>query len=178
MSGHSKWSQIKRKKEVVDQKRGQMFSKLLRAISLAARENPNPEANATLKRTIDEARKANVPKENIERALSRAADIGNREGIAIEAYGPDGVAILVSCETDSKNRTIQEVKAVLKDHGGKWADPGSVMWAFESAGEGWRAKFPQKISEEGKNQLEELTSALEAHDDVLKVYTNAPVNPS
>jgi len=175
MSGHSKWSQIKRKKEATDQKRGQVFSKLLRAVSLAARGNPNPEANATLKRTIDEARKANVPKENIERALLRAAEAGDQEGIVIEAYGPEGAAVLVACETDNKNRTIQEVKIVLKDNGGKWADPGSVMWAFESADEaGWKAKFPQEISEEGKNQLKRLVSALEAHDDVVGVYTNVP----
>ncbi len=170
MSGHSKWAQIKRKKEATDEKRGKIFSKLLRTISLAAKSNPNPEGNAELRRAIDEARRANVPKENIERALQRAGEAKALEEVVIEAYGPEGTALAIRCETDNKNRTIQEVKVILRDHNGKWADPGSVTWAFDPSN--WSAKFPVTVSEHAAEQLQELSDALLEHEDVVEVHTN------
>ncbi len=170
MSGHSKWAQIKRKKEKTDEQRGKLFSKLLRTVSLAAKGNPNPDTNAELKRAMDEAKRANVPKENIERALARASETKDLQNLVIEGYGPEGVALVVRCETDNKNRTIQEVKVILRDYGGKWADPGSVLWAFDAAD--WSAKFPVAVSAAARAQLQKLSDALGEHEDVVAVHTN------
>jgi len=172
MSGHSKWSKIKRGKAVQDEKRSKAFSKLLRAVSVAARNGANPESNVELKRAIEEAKKANVPKENIERAI-RKEEAGSAEELIVGAYGPESSAILVVCRTDNKNRTIQEIKSILNDNGGKWSDIGSVMWAFEKEGDSWRAKFTQRISDEAKEELDKLITALKGHNDVEEVYTNS-----
>jgi len=175
MSGHSKWSQIKHKKEAADQKRGKVFSKLLSAILAAAKSEPNPEFNPRLRTAIEKAKESNVPGENIERALRHASESGqNIEELIFEAYGPGGAAILIEAISDNKNRTIQKIKKTLNEFGAKWAESGSVRWAFEqlSAG-GWKAKFPQELSDEDKNKLKILIEALEENDDVQKVYTNA-----
>jgi len=178
MSGHNKWSQIKHQKESADQKRGQLFSKLLKSITIAARINPNPNSNLELQTAIKKAKDANVPLENIERALKRATEKSDDlEELVMEAYGHDGVAILIEAITDSKNRTVAEIKKILNDTGGKWAEAGSVRWVFEESrgeeGDRWKAKFPQKISEENAEKLNHLVAALENHADVQKVYTTS-----
>lgn len=173
MAGHSKWAQIKHQKGVTDQKRGKLFSKLLKAITIAARGDANPQFNVRLRSAIEKAKENQVPAENIERAIKRASEAGeNLEELIIEAYGPGGIAILLVAASDSKNRTISEIKKIVGDHGGKWAEPGSVRWAFEFEGDGWRAKFPQP-ADKYKNALDALVGSLEEHDDVQKVYTNA-----
>jgi YebC/PmpR family DNA-binding regulatory protein len=175
MSGHSHWAGIKHKKGLADQKRGQLFSKLLNAIAIAARENSDPEFNPKLRAAIEKARANQVPVGNIERAIKRSLEDKNLEELVIEAYGPEGVAILITAVTDNKNRTIAEIKKVLDEYGAKWAQPGSVRWAFElpTGGEGdWQAKFKQKISDEAKQQLRKLTEELENRDDVQKIHTN------
>ena len=174
MSGHSHWAGIKRQKEVTDKKRGVVFSKLL----AAAKTEPNPDFNPRLRTAVDKAREAKVPAENIARAIKRASESGaSVEELLMEAYGPGGVALLIEATTDSKNRTVAEVKKVLVDHGGKWAEPGSVRWAFEPApagGEmGWHAKFPQPVPDESASALGKLIEALESHNDVQAVHTNA-----
>jgi YebC/PmpR family DNA-binding regulatory protein len=138
MSGHSKWTQIKRKKAATDEKRGRMYGKLLRAIEVAARDGgPNVEGNATLASAVEKARDLSVPWDNIERAIKRAAgDEGGArfEELTYEGYGPGGVALVVEAVTDNRNRTGQEVRHALTSLGGKLADPGSVAWLFDRRG--------------------------------------------
>lgn len=175
MSGHSHWAGIKHKKEAADQKRGQVFSKLLAAISAAAKSEPNPEFNPRLRAAIEKAKAEKVPQENIERAIKRVKDGQDIEELVLEAYGPGGAAILIETTTDNKNRTIAEVKKALGSTGGKWAEVGSVRWAFNppSGESGWQPKFPHAIQEEDKKKLRLLVDALRNLDDVQGVYTNA-----
>jgi YebC/PmpR family DNA-binding regulatory protein len=138
VSGHSKWSSIKHKKSVTDQRRGKMFGKLLRAVEVAAREGGgNIEGNATLASAVQKARDFSVPMDNIERAIKRGT--GEIEGVryepaTYEGYGPGGVAILVEAMTDNRNRTGQEVRHAFTRLGGNLGDPGSVAWQFDRKG--------------------------------------------
>ncbi|MFL5894100.1 MAG: YebC/PmpR family DNA-binding transcriptional regulator [Thermoleophilaceae bacterium] len=140
MSGHSKWSSIKHKKGAKDAKRGQIFTKLARAIQVAAREGgPDPAGNAALQTAIDKAREASMPKDNIERAIQKGsgagADAESFEAVTYEGYGPGGVAILVEALTDNRNRTSSDVRHLFNKHGGNLGEPGSVAWIFEKKGE-------------------------------------------
>jgi YebC/PmpR family DNA-binding regulatory protein len=138
MSGHSKWSSIKHKKAVTDQRRGKMFGKLLRAVEVAAREGGGSvEANATLASAVQKARDFSVPMDTIERAIKRGT--GEIEGVryepaTYEGFGPGGVAILVEAMTDNRNRTGQEVRHTFTKLGGNLGDPGSVAWQFDRKG--------------------------------------------
>lgn len=140
MSGHSKWAKIHRAKEASDQKRGQSFTKLSNAITLAVKEGNgigDPDFNFKLRLVIEKAREANMPKDNIQRAIDRAA--GKEEGINIEeityeGYGPQGVGILVQTVTDNRQRTIQEVKNIFDRAGGSIASPGAVSFNFKKVG--------------------------------------------
>lgn len=136
MSGHSKWSQIKHKKAVTDAKRGALFGKLARAITVAAKDNPDPETNNRLKDEITHARAANMPSDNIERALKRVSE---KDAVALtelqmEFLGPGNVALIVTAITDSRNRTIGELKTIAARHGGSLAAPGSISWMFSRTG--------------------------------------------
>ena len=174
MAGHSHWKQIKQQKGAADQKRAALFSKLLRAISAAATREPNPDFNPTLRTAVEKARSANVPNENIERAISKGArGEETLEPLILESYGPEGAAIFIEALTDSKNRTIMEIKTLLKDHGAKWAEAGSVRWAFELREGTWHSKFSQSISAKAAGELAALVAALEAHENVQSVTTNA-----
>jgi YebC/PmpR family DNA-binding regulatory protein len=178
MSGHSHWSGIKHKKEITDKKRAKIFSKSLKLISAAANTEPDPNFNPRLRTAVANAREVGVPLDTIERAIKRAADPSEKlEELLFEAYGPAGAAILITAISDSRNRTVQEIKTILRDYNGKWAETGSVQWAFEPAeGEewgGWNSRFPQDIAgEEEKQKLVDLLEALEDNDDVQNVYTN------
>lgn len=173
MSGHSHWAGIKHKKEITDQKRGQVFSKLLQAISAAARAEPNPDFNPRLRSAIEKAGENNVPAENIKRAIKKAAESGaSAEELIFEAYGPGGAAIIIEAISDSRNRAVAEIKKILSDFEGKWAETGSVRWAFDQTNSGWVAKFPQDIPTDDENKLKTLINALETHDDVQKVHSN------
>ncbi len=139
MSGHSKWSSIKHKKGAADAKRGQLFTKLTRALIVAAKEGgPDPSANLALQNAIDKARAASMPKDNIERAIARgsgaAEDAAAYEHIAYEGYGPGGIAIFAEALTDNRNRTASEVRHVFSRHDGNLAESGSVAWLFERKG--------------------------------------------
>ncbi len=139
MSGHSKWSSIKHKKGAADAKRGKAFTKLARAITVAAREGGgNPEGNPTLATAIQKARGASMPKDNIQRAVDRGTGAGSDadaiERIVFEGYGPGGAAILVEALTDNRNRTSAEVRHAFSRHGGNLGEPGSVAWIFEKRG--------------------------------------------
>jgi YebC/PmpR family DNA-binding regulatory protein len=140
MAGHSKWASIKHKKKAVDAKRGQLFTKLSRAITVAAREGGgDPDGNPALALAIQKARDASMPKDNIERAVAKGtgadSDGETFESVLYEGYGPGGVAILVEALTDNRNRTGSEVRHLFSKHGGNLGEPGSVAWTFEKKGE-------------------------------------------
>jgi len=138
MSGHSKWSSIKRQKGVNDAKRGAIFTKMGKEISVAARVGgPDPEANYRLRLAIEKARSGNMPADNIKRAIERASGgdkVADYEEIVYEGYGPGGVAILVETATDNRNRTAAEVRSIFTRSGGQLAGSGSVAWQFEPRG--------------------------------------------
>lgn len=138
MSGHSKWAQIKRAKGANDARRGQLFTKLGREISVAAREGGgNPDGNARLRLAVDRAREANMPMDTIQRAIQRG--VGGGEGAALEeityeGYGPGGAALLIETTTDNRNRTVAEIRAALTRGGGTLGESGSVAWSFDQRG--------------------------------------------
>jgi YebC/PmpR family DNA-binding regulatory protein len=139
MSGHSKWASIKHKKAVVDARRGQHFTKLARAISVAAREGGgDPTGNSALALAIQKARDASMPKDNIERAIAKGTgeggDADQIETVLYEGYGPGGVALLIEALTDNRNRTGAEMRHLLGKHGGNLGEPGSVSYLFDKRG--------------------------------------------
>jgi YebC/PmpR family DNA-binding regulatory protein len=139
MSGHSKWASIKHKKAVVDAKRGQHFTKLARAITVAAKEGGgDPIGNASLALAIQKARDASMPKDNIERAIDKGtgagADAESFDTVMYEGYGPGGVAMLIEALTDNRNRTAADVRHIVGKHGGSLGEPGSVAYLFEKQG--------------------------------------------
>jgi YebC/PmpR family DNA-binding regulatory protein len=182
MSGHSHARTIRHAKELTDKKRGQMFSKLARSIEVAVKEGgPNPETNAKLRVVVEEAKKFNLPKDNIERAIKRGTgELASEklEEVLFEAYGPEGIAIIIEGITDNKNRTLGEIKQVLNQNNGKLVGEGSVKWMFERRGcLTINAQFLISNSQiKNKEELEIL--AIEAgaediywHEDILDVYT-------
>ena len=176
MSGHSKWSSIKRQKGVTDAKRGQLFTKLTREIIVAVREGgSNPEGNFRLRLAIQKARDNNMPLENIERAVKRGS--GELEGVTLseltfEGYGPGGAAVLVQALTDNRNRTLQEVRNIFSRGGGSLGENGCVAWLFESRG--------LITVEAGEQDPEELALAaidtgaedVKVADDCIEIYTS------
>ncbi len=139
MAGHSKWAGIKHKKAIVDAKRGKLFTKLARTITVAAKEGGgDPEGNPALALAVQKARDASMPKDNIERAIAKGTGEGGDadalEAVMYEGYGPGGVAILVEALTDNRNRTGSEVRHVFSKHGGSLGEPGSVAYLFDKTG--------------------------------------------
>jgi YebC/PmpR family DNA-binding regulatory protein len=139
MSGHSKWASIKHKKAIVDQRRGQHFTKLTRAITVAAREGGGDvEGNPGLALAVQKARDASMPKDNIERAIAKGTgegvDADQIENVVYEGYGPGGVALLIEALTDNRNRTSADVRHAFSKHGGNLGEPGSVAYLFEKKG--------------------------------------------
>ena len=139
MSGHSKWSTIKRKKGIADARRGKVFTKLIKEITLAARlGGADLEGNARLRQAIMAAREENMPKDNIDRAIKKAVGEGNSatnyEEVTYEGYGPSGVAVLVETMTDNKNRTVAEIRHIFAKHGGNLGENGCVSWIFKKKG--------------------------------------------
>lgn len=175
MSGHSKWSKIKRQKGSQDQKRGAVFSKLVKALSIAAREGKDPEMNFKLKLAMDQARSANMPSNTIERAILQGA--GELEGqnqieeIIYEAYGPGGAALLIQTATDNRNRTTSDLRHILSKYQGALAEAGAVVWNFEQKG-----VIALKIKNQNKEEIE--LKAIDAgaedikeEDENLIIYT-------
>src|SRR6195952_3673353 len=139
MSGHSKWASIKHKKAIVDARRGQHFTKLARAVTVAAREGGgDPETNASLANAVQKAKEASMPKDNIERAIAKGtgegADTAAFETVMYEGYGPGGVALLVEALTDNRNRTGSDVRHAFAKSGGSLGEPGSVAYLFDKKG--------------------------------------------
>lgn len=186
MSGHSHAKTIKHEKNITDQKRGQVFSKMARVISIAVKEaGPNPETNYKLRIAIGLAKEANMPKENVERAMKKGSGEGEEEKleeVVFEAYGPGGVAVIIEGITDNKNRALGEVKQALNQYGGKLVGEGGVRWMFERKGTiTINSKLPAFAEASAGKQTtrEDLElAAIEAgardvywHDDILDVYT-------
>ncbi len=138
MSGHSKWAQIKRQKGVADARRGQVFTKLTREIMLAVRNGgPNPESNYQLRLVVQKAKNSNMPSDNIDRAIKRAAGEGEGSSLSefmLEGYGSNGVAVLIEALSDNRNRTVQEVRSILTRYGGSLGEAGCVSWLFDTRG--------------------------------------------
>jgi len=138
MAGHSKWAGIKHKKAVVDARRGKLFTKLARAITVAAKDGGDPEGNPALALAVQKARDASMPKDNIERAIAKGtgsgADAAALEAVTYEGYGPGGVAVLVEALTDNRNRTGSEMRHLFSKHGGNLGEPGSVAYLFDKRG--------------------------------------------
>ena len=166
MSGHSKWASIKHKKAATDARRGQLFTKLARAITVAAREGgPDPEANYTLASAVEKARAYSMPKENIQRAIDKATGTGDGgaaiERVVYEGYGPGGAAVLVETLTDNRNRTGSDVRHTFDKHGGGLGEPGSVAWQFEKRG--------VILVDAGRYSEDDLIPAIDAGaDDVVE----------
>ncbi|MGI8887130.1 MAG: YebC/PmpR family DNA-binding transcriptional regulator [Gaiellaceae bacterium] len=167
MSGHSKWSSIKHKKGAADAKRGKLFSKLSRAIIVAAREGgADPSANLALQNAIEKARSYSMPKDNIERAIAKGSG-ADTEGttfdtVVYEGYGPDGVAVLVEALTDNRNRTASDVRHAFTKHGGNLGTTGAVAWQFERRGVVLAAS-------EGGDEEELLLAAADAGADDVEL---------
>jgi len=182
MSGHSHYSSIKHKKALEDQKRGKIFSKLSRMISVAAKEGTDPEMNPKLRQALNEAKSLNMPKENIERAIKKGTgELGEEklEEVNYEGFGPAGTAIIIEGITDNKNRTLSEIKQILRKYGGKLAEAGSVKWLFERKGV-ITIKTKPKMSNVEKEELELKIIEAGAEDmdfheieNTLDVYTKA-----
>ncbi|OGZ02666.1 MAG: hypothetical protein A2390_01910 [Candidatus Liptonbacteria bacterium RIFOXYB1_FULL_36_10] len=178
MSGHSHSKQIKHQKDITDKKRSTLFSKLLNAVSIAARTDPNPNFNPRLRTAIEKAKTGNVPNENIEKAIKKVSEPGTSlEELLLEAYGPEGSAILIIAVTNSRNRTVSEIKNIFTKEGFKWAESGSVLWAFEQNKENfsWQAKFPQEISPASKEKIKSLIEKLEERDDIQSFACNIKI---
>lgn len=175
MSGHSKWAQIKHRKSATDAKKGKLFSRLAKVITIAAKElGSDSKTNAKLAATIEEARTANMPKDNIERAIKRATEKETSElkEIIYEAYGPGGSALIITAVTDNSNRTTNEIKHLLLEHSAKLGERGSAIWAFVKQEKEYTPNFPMELSEADTKQFDSLLEALDNSDDVQEVYSN------
>lgn len=163
MSGHSKWASIKHKKALVDAKRGKVFTKIIREITVAARAGGgDPDSNPRLRLAISNAKSANMPSDNIERAVKKgtgALEGSSYEEVFYEGYGPEGVAIYVHCLTDNKNRTASEIRNVFSKKSGNMAGAGSVAWLFEKKG-----LIVVDASKTGEDKLMELVLNAGAED--------------
>jgi YebC/PmpR family DNA-binding regulatory protein len=175
MSGHNKWSKIKRKKALGDAERGRLFSKHARLIAVESRLVGGDRAAAGLSAAIERAKKDLMPKENIERAIAKGAggEAGALTEVVFEGYGPGGVAVLVVAVTDNNNRTSQEIRCLFANAGGTLGVPGAAMWAFKKTAAGYVPKHPATIATKEGAVLAELVEALLAHDDVKEVFTTA-----
>jgi YebC/PmpR family DNA-binding regulatory protein len=175
LSGHSKWSTIKRKKGAADAKRGQVFTKLGKEIALAAREGgPDPDANFRLRLVMDKAKAANMPKDNIERAIRRGAGLEKGdalEEVTYEGYGPHGVAFLVEVVTDNRNRSVADIRRWFNKLGGSMAEAGSVAWQFESKGYLALERDDLNAEEVFEVAVEWGADDVVIGDDLIEIYT-------
>jgi len=173
MSGHSKWSKIKRKKEVTDAKKSASFSKFSTEIVRNARAGgPDPNTNASLRDVISRAKRAGVPQANIDRLLNKSSGT-NLQSVTYEAFGPAGAGLLIKALTDSPNRTVAEVRNLLKTHSGSLGTPNSVMWNFTKQGDQFTPNHPKELNAAEKQTLSDLITALKNHPDIQDVYTDA-----
>jgi len=191
MSGHSKWSTIKRKKGAADAKRGKIFSRIVKEIQVAVRDGgPEPEANPRLRLAIQNAKGANMPKDNVDRAISKASHEGsNYQEVTFEGYGPGGVAVYVECMTDNNNRTVSIIRSIFTKKGGSLGTNGSLSFLFDRKGVFTipfghldREEIELELIEAGAEDIEEendvfiVTSALEDFGNIQKTLDKLGVN--
>jgi YebC/PmpR family DNA-binding regulatory protein len=177
MSGHSKWSTIKRQKGVTDAKRGALFTKVAREISVAARQGGgDPDANYRLRLAVEKARSVNMPSDNIKRTIDKATGGGEAdqfEEIVYEGYGPGGVAVLVEAATDNRNRTAAEVRSIFTKTGGQLAGSGAVAWQFEPRGLIAVTRGAEVDPDEvGLAAIDAGAEDVETDDDTIEIYTS------
>jgi len=177
MAGHSKWAQIKRQKAVTDTARARVFARFARLITLEAKKAAGSLSDPSLKAAIERAKKVNMPKDNIERAVQKGTskEASSLEQVVYECYGPGGAAVVVDALTDNRNRTTQELKHLLSKNGLELAAPGSALWAFEKHPDGsFTPKEPLvEVLDVYEESFSSLLSQLDEHDDVQRIFTNA-----
>lgn len=181
MSGHSKWSKIKHQKAVSDVRKGKVFSQFARQITLAVREGKSGDYNENprLRMVLEKAREANLPKENVQRAIDRG--LGKGSGgvlydVVVEGYGPSGVAVMVTAITDNQNRAKSELKAIFERHGGSTGEPGSVSYVFSQ--QNGEASYSIPVSGADADKVQRLLHALDDHEDVQELRHNAQFSPA
>lgn len=175
MSGHNKWAQIKRQKGAADKAKSNLWGKMGKRIAVESKLAKGDVNAPGLRSAIERGKKANMPKDTIDRAVAKgiAADSAVLESITYEAYGPGGAAILIDVLTDSRNRTAQEIKHLLSKNGLALASPGSAMWAFEKTAEGYEPKTTVELTEGENEALMKILEEIDNYDDVEEVHTNA-----
>ena len=175
MAGHNKWSKIKHKKAAGDAQKSRIFGKLSRLISSEAKKAKGDRNAPGLRAAIEKAKRANMPGDNIERAIKKGegGETASMEAVIYEAYGPGGAALMIEGLTDNRNRAAAEVKHALAKHGFSLAEPGSASWAFEKTDEGYKAATLCSLDESDKEKLSSLIESLEELEDVQEVFTNA-----
>lgn len=175
MSGHSKWASIKRQKGVADAKRGQLFTKLGRELTVAARDGGDPELNARLRMAVQRAREANMPRDTMERAIERGAGAGegaNYQEITYEGYGPGGAAVLVLVMTDNRNRAAAEVRSTFTRNGGNLGETGCVGWLFDSKGVITVELDGHDADDLALRAIDAGADDVQVSDGVLEIYTD------
>jgi len=193
MSGHSKWATIKHKKAALDSKRGKVFTRIIKEITIAARGGGDPDANPRLRTAVLAAKAVSMPADNIKRAIMRGT--GELEGATIEevrfeGYGPGGAALIVDCVTDNRNRTVSEIRHALGKHGGNLGEQGSVAWMFERKSQivieqekATEDQLMDLVLDAGADDLRtdgtnwEILSAPEAHEQVMAAISKAGIEP-
>lgn len=173
MSGHNKWSQIKHQKGATDAKKSKIYSKYARLIATEVKKS-NGLVNASVQAAIDNAKKENVPKDVIERALKKGSEVGGEqmENVSYECYGPGGSAIVIEALTSNRNKAAQEIKHILSKNGFVLANPGAASWAFSRENMKWVPQTTLSLSDEDLVLLEKLVDELEDNDEVQEVFTN------
>ncbi len=175
MSGHSKWAQIKRQKGSEDAKKSKLFGKLGSLIATESRLSKGDVTSPGLRTIIEKAKKVNMPKDTIERAIKKGAggEADAMEELTYEGYGPGGCALIIEAFTSNRNKAAQEIKFILSKHGGSLAAQGAAAWAFTKTEEGWGPNSPLPLSEADGQELSLLIEELEGNGEVQDVYTNA-----
>lgn len=175
MAGHNKWAQIKRQKAKNDGAKSNVWGKLAKRIAVESKLAKGDLNAVGLRSVIEKAKKENMPKENIDRAVAKgiSTEAASLEHITYETYGPGGVAIIIETVTDSRNRTAQEIKHLLTKNGLALAAQGSAAWAFEKSADGYEPKTTTPLSSEDEESLMKILEQIDAHDDVEDIYTNA-----
>ena len=175
MAGHNKWSKIKHKKAATDSQKSKVFGRIVRLIQVEAKKSGGNLDSPGLRLALEKARKANMPSDNIDRAIKKGNEGGaDMQEVVFEAYGPGGVGMIITALTDNNNRTSQEIRHILTKNNGVFGTPGSVSWNFSKNQE--REFIPNStipLNEEDGGKLERLIEAIEEQDDIQDIYTNA-----
>lgn len=177
MAGHNKFSKIKHKKAATDKLKAQNFSKVVKLIQIAARKgSTDPNMNPELRLALEKAKEVNMPKDNINRILEKASNTSGQV-IMYEAFGPEGVGLLIKTYTDNANRTVADLRHLLSKNGGSLGANGSVIWMFEeiTREQEYKINIPTEISEENQEKLADLIEILEELDDVEEIWTTASI---